>query len=77
VKAAYEANIALEALGKLADVIEAQQKRTSTAEDETQKERERVAAIGLTIEAVANLNATRLEEMATAKERTLLAAQEI
>ena len=77
VKAAYEANIALEALGKLADVIEAQQKRTSTAEDETQKERERVAAIGLTIEAVANLNATRLEEMATAKERTLLAAQGI
>ena len=77
VKAAYEANIALEALGKLADVVEAQQKRTSTAEDETQKERERVAAIGLTIEAVANLNATRLEEMATAKERTLLAAQEI
>lgn len=77
VKAAYEANIALEAMGKLADVIEAQQRRTSTAEDETQKERERVAAIGLTTQAVAELNATRLEEMATAKERSLMAADEI
>jgi len=77
VKTALEANIALEAMGKLADVVEAQQKRTANAEDETQKERDRVAAIGLTTEAVAELGAARLEEMAIAKERTLLAADEI
>lgn len=77
VKAALEANIALEAMGKLADVIEAQQKRAANAEDETQKERDRVAAIGLTTEAVAELGAARLEEMAIAKERALLAADEI
>ena len=77
VRAAYEANIALESMGKLADTIEAQQKRTSTAEDETRKERERVAAIGLTTKAVAELTATRLEEMAVAKERTIMAAKEI
>lgn len=77
VESALQANIALEAMGKLADVIEAQQKRTSTAEEETAKERDRVAAIGLTEQAIAELNATRLEEMATAKERSLMAAKEI
>ena len=77
IKDRLEANIALEASIKLADMIEAQQKRTSNAEDETQKERERVAAIGLTTEAVAELNATRLEELATVKERDLLSNKEI
>ena len=77
VESALQANIALETMGKLADVIEAQQKRTSTAEEETAKERDRVAAIGLTEQAIAELNATRLEEMATAKERSLMAAKEI
>jgi len=77
VQSALQANIALETMGKLADVIEAQQKRTSTAEEETAKERDRVAAIGLTEQAIAELNATRLEEMATAKERSLMAAKEI
>jgi len=77
VESAFQANIALEAMAQLADTIEAQQKRTSTAEEETAKERDRVAAIGLTEQAVAELTATRLEEMAVAKERTIMAAKEI
>lgn len=81
VKDAYSATIELEKLAAarkaVADAIEAQQGRTASAEAEARAERERTDAIGMTREALADLAATRLEDMATAKERTIIAAQEI
>lgn len=81
VRSAYEATIELEKLAAarnaVANVIESQQGRTAQAEADARAERERTDAIGMTKEALAELAATRLEEMATAKERTIIAAQEI
>lgn len=52
-----------------ATALEAQQKAASGLQDQVVKEREQVAAIGLTKEAVAELAVARMEELALTKER--------
>lgn len=52
-----------------ATALEAQQKAATGLQDQVQKEREQVAAIGLTKEAVAELAVARMEELALTKER--------
>lgn len=52
-----------------ATALEAQQKAATGLQDQVAKEREQVAAIGLTKEAVAELAVARMEELALTKER--------
>ena len=59
---------ALEAVNSYADSVEAQQKAADTLREQVVAEREHVAAIGLSVEAIAELVAAKYEDQAVSKD---------
>lgn len=66
-----------QAAAATADAVEAQQKAGFALQDEVARQREYVAALGLSKEGIAELEAARLQEQATSKDRLATLADEV